>query len=107
MILVNEKVEHISFGVGVVTEERDNKIWVQFQDGIEKKAFLYPDAFEKFLKAANPEIENNVLNELQRRQEELEHMRLEEMLKEAELRENSIKPSNVKKRASRTVKAKV
>jgi hypothetical protein len=41
MILVNEKVEHISFGVGVVTEERNNKIWVQFQYGVEIKAFLH------------------------------------------------------------------
>jgi hypothetical protein len=42
MTLVNEKVEHVNFGLGVITDENDHKIWVQFQEDIGKKIFQYP-----------------------------------------------------------------
>jgi hypothetical protein len=105
MILVNEKVEHISYGVGVVTEEKDNKIWVKFKDEAETKAFLYPDAFEKFLKAVNAELENNVKEELRKKKEELEFIRLEKERKEAELSTSLINATKSRKRSgTRTLK---
>ncbi|MHC1719942.1 MAG: hypothetical protein AB9844_04455 [Clostridiaceae bacterium] len=69
MILVNEKVEHISYGFGVVTEVADNKISVKFQENIGGKIFQYPDAFEKFIKALNPAVESSVLEDLHAKQE--------------------------------------
>lgn len=103
MNLVNEKVEHINFGLGVITEEKDHKIWVQFQEKIGKKIFLYPEAFEKFLKAGNPTVENNVLEELHRKQEQIELERKEKEREAVELREKMEKLAPTKKKsASRT-----
>jgi hypothetical protein len=99
MILVNERVEHISYGIGVVTEEKDNKIWVQFKDEAETKAFLYPDAFERFLKAVNAELENNVLEQLRKKKEEMELIRMEKERKEAELLANMISATKGRKKA--------
>ncbi len=63
MNIVNEKVEHILFGFGVITKVKEDKVWVQFQEEIGIKAFLYPEAFEKFLKAVNPELRRNAFEE--------------------------------------------
>lgn len=82
MNLVNENVEHIKFGLGVITKLSGNKIWVEFQDPIGIKIFLYPEAFEKFLKVLNPAVEHNVLEELRRKQEQV---RLEEEQKEKQI----------------------
>jgi hypothetical protein len=42
------------------------------QSVIGTKIFLYPDAFEKFLKALNPAVENNVMEECRIKQEQIE-----------------------------------
>lgn len=63
MNIVNESVEHISFGHGIITETNDNKIWVQFEEKIGTKIFVYPDAFEKFLKATNPAVQSNAMED--------------------------------------------
>lgn len=86
MTLVNERVEHISFGEGVITEAKENKIEVQFGDTIGTKIFLYPEAFEKFLKAMNPTVEDNVMEEFHRKQEQIEQ-ELERIKKEHEAAE--------------------
>lgn len=83
MNMLNERVEHNTFGIGVITEVNDNKIWVEFQDSIGTKIFLFPDAFEKFLKAENPTVEENVLEECRIKQEQIEQ-ELERIEKERE-----------------------
>ena len=108
MSIVNESVEHIKFGVGVITEEKDHKIWVQFQDPIGIKAFLYPEVFEEFLKAVNPTVEKNVLEELRIKQEEIE-LELEKKRKEleaAELEEKQAKLELTKKKPAAKTKKK-
>lgn len=108
MILVNEKVEHISYGIGVVTEEEGNKISVQFQDGVGSKIFLYPDAFDKFLKVLNSDVENSVLEELHAKQQELRELeRLEREREAAELEERRVRTTPTRKRTSKTAKQKV
>lgn len=101
MIIVNERVEHIKFGPGVVTEVKENRIWVQFQDMIGTKVFLYPEAFEKFLKAVNKTVENNVLEEWHRKQEqiELELERKEKDREAAKLEKKKAKLELVKKKS--------
>lgn len=83
MNLLNEKVEHSTFGCGVIAEVNDNKIWVQFQDSIGTKIFVYPDVFEKFLKAENKEVEENMLEECRIKHEQVEQ-ELERIEKEHE-----------------------
>ena len=49
MKLIGLKVKHAVFGVGTITEKDGNYITVEFAAKITK--FVYPDAFEKFIKA--------------------------------------------------------
>lgn len=108
MLLVNEKVEHISYGFGTVTEHAGNKIFVQFTEGIGNKIFLYPDAFDKFLRAVNPIVESNVLEELHTKQEQekIEHERLKREREAAELEEKMSKVTSTRKKATKTVREK-
>jgi len=106
MNLINEKVEHVSYGLGIVIKEEDNKISVQFNESIGDKTFLYPEAFEKFLKAAKPEVESTILEELHAKQKKLELERLERAREASELEEQILKLNSAKKRVSRAVRHK-
>jgi hypothetical protein len=101
MNILNATVKHIMFGLGAITEEKDNKIWVQFQDNNETKMFLYPEAFEKFIKAENPEVQNNALEVLHIKQEQ---RRLEMERKAAELKEQIARSAPAKKKPARAAK---
>lgn len=105
MTIVNERVEHIFFGEGVITEANDNKICVQFGEDFGTKLFLYPEAFEKFLKAVNPAVEDNVMAECRRRQEQIEKEleRIEKEREAAELEEKA-KLTLAKKKTVRSKK---
>ncbi|MBL4937601.1 hypothetical protein JK636_17945 [Clostridium sp. YIM B02515] len=106
MTLINEKVEHISYGLGVVIEEEATKILVQFTDDIGNKAFKYPEAFEKFLKAVKPEVQNTILEELHSKQKRLELECLAIAQEALDLEEKISKLTSPKKRTSKTVKQK-
>lgn len=54
MDLSFKQVEHIRFGAGTILEQNDGIIKVRFFDSNEEKRFVYPDAFEKFLKMKDP-----------------------------------------------------
>jgi hypothetical protein len=92
------------FGSGVITEVKDHKILVQFQDEIGTKLFLFPEVFEKFMKVLNPTVENDVLEQLHIKQEQLELERKEKEREAAELKEKIEKVVPVKKKATRTTK---
>ena len=51
MVLDNIQVVHKSFGDGVIVEHVGKYITVDF--GVAKKKFVYPDAFENFLKLSD------------------------------------------------------
>lgn len=105
--LLNEKVEHISLGFGVVTEIKDERIYVQFKDNIDVKAFPYPDVFGKFLKVMNTTIENSILEELHIKQEQIEFQRKEKDRKIAELEEEVTKIKDTKKKSASRSKKKI
>jgi hypothetical protein len=104
MNILNESVNHIMFGSGVITEVKDHKIWVQFQDEIGTKLFLFPEVFEKFMKVLNPTVESDVLEQLHIKQEKLELERLEKEREASELKEKIEKVVAVKKKSTRTTK---
>lgn len=54
--------EHISWGIGMVTEQKDNYIKIIF--GVGEKQFVYPDAFEKFLKCEDTNMQSQIEEEL-------------------------------------------
>ena len=106
MNIVNEKVEHSKFGLGVIKEVKDHKISVQFEDMSETKEFLYPEIFEIFLKAMNPTVENNVLEELHIKQDkmDIEHKKNELIELERRIKERDI--AELEKKAAKLELAK-
>ncbi|EQB87230.1 hypothetical protein J2Z44_003526 [Clostridium punense] len=97
MNIVNENVNHSVFGTGTIIELKDNKISVQFQESFGTKVFLYPDAFESFLKVSNPIVEQEILQELKVKQQREEVLK-EKQRKEQELREKMEKLNPPKKK---------
>jgi len=64
MDLSNEKVIHIKFGTGLIKSNENGIIKVKFNEEFGDKDFLYPSAFEHFLKLSDPALNNEVQNEL-------------------------------------------
>ena len=58
MNLMNCSVKHISWGIGTVTEQKENYIKISFPIG--EKQFVYPDAFEKFLKCEDTSMQGQI-----------------------------------------------
>lgn len=63
MNLMNCSVKHISWGIGTVTEQKDNYIKI-ISLGLRKMKFVYPDAFEKFLKCEDTNMQSQIEEEL-------------------------------------------
>ncbi len=64
MDLTNESVTHKVFGQGIVTCQENNRITIQFAREIGIKCFIYPDAFDGFLKMRDPKVAKSVLKDL-------------------------------------------
>lgn len=60
--LLNLKVNHKIFGIGMVTEVSDNYVTVSFDT--KKSKFVFPNSFEKFLAAEDNSIQTAILNEI-------------------------------------------
>lgn len=81
MNIVNERIRHILFGEGKVIGQEEGRVSIQFYEQYGEKQFLYPDAFEKYLKLYNSDIEMSVLEELHDKQARIE---AEELRKQQE-----------------------
>ena len=104
MDLSNIKVQHNMLGVGTVIEFDSQYITVQFTDKTSK--FVYPDAFDKFLKAEDPNVQEAIMADVfsvkqaeeERRQAEIAVRNAEEEKKSAD-RQNTTsaikKPRNI------------
>lgn len=77
MNIVNEPVYHRQFGTGMITEQTATMVTVEFCEEHGTKKFLYPSAFETFLKLINPIVKQKINDELReiREREELERQR--------------------------------
>lgn len=64
MDLINETVEHPVFGTGKVIHHDAKRITIQFAKEIGIKLFVYPDAFDKYLKMCNPAAAQEVRTDL-------------------------------------------
>lgn len=62
MELVGLKVKHAVFGVGKITEKDGNYITVEF--AAKTTRFVYPDAFEKFIKAEDSVEQQAIADEV-------------------------------------------
>ena len=82
MKLVHEQVHHTKFGVGTVIRQTEDVIEVKFKKEFGNKKFIYPEAFEMFLKLCNPVSQEGITEELRQIKEELDSRR--KMRKDAE-----------------------
>ncbi len=62
MQLRGTKVKHAVFGTGTIVEHIDNYLTIEFPAKTTK--FVYPDAFEKFIKAEDPTVQAEINKEL-------------------------------------------
>ena len=62
MELIGLKVKHAVFGIGVITDTEGNYITVEFAAKITK--FVYPDAFEKYIKAEDSVAQQAIADEI-------------------------------------------
>jgi len=62
MDLMNIKVKHTKYGVGMVTEVKNGKFTVQFL--AKEIKFQYPEAFEKAMKAENLQIQEDIQKDI-------------------------------------------
>jgi hypothetical protein len=85
--ILHENVKHAVFGGGEIIAQSDSMVTVRFQDSNNEKKFLYPQAFDQYLKLTNPvllpelESELRVLRiEASERQKKFEEMQQAERL---------------------------
>lgn len=62
--LIGKKVEHVTWGAGTIITIEDNYAEIVFKDG-ELKKYQFPAAFNKYMKASEPEIQKEIEEELQ------------------------------------------
>lgn len=74
--MVGKKVKHTVFGVGEITEFDGNYLTVAFASKTSK--FIYPDAFEKFIKAEDESLQDKILKDIAAAKEAAEQRRIEE-----------------------------
>ena len=76
MDLIGTKIKHAVFGTGMITERQGNYITVQFATKTTK--FLYPDAFDKFIKAEDVGTHALIAKDIEEMKAAVERQRQEE-----------------------------
>jgi len=84
MDIVNERIQHSVFGEGMVISNGNGRLSIQFSEPYGIKQFLYPDAFEKYLKLYNSDLELSVLEDLHKKQAQIEADRLRKQQEQEE-----------------------
>ncbi|MPM16572.1 hypothetical protein SDC9_62953 [bioreactor metagenome] len=110
MNLVNEKAKHIKFGTGVIKSNENGIVRILFdEEEFGEKAFIYPAAFETFLKLINPILDESVQDELRQIIPEKERkIREAERLKEGVRKAKQVmEKERLKKKAALAKAAKI
>lgn len=106
MNILNEQIRHTLYGDGKVIFHEEGVLSIQFSEQYGIKKFIYPDAFEKYLKLNNSDIEVFVLKELNDKKAWIEEEKLRK-LQEYEDTVNAMKkskPAAPKKRSTKKAK---
>lgn len=64
MKIISQKVNHLQFGEGVVTEQTEDHVRVQFAEQFGMKKFLYPAAFERYLTLSSEKLRGQMAAEV-------------------------------------------
>jgi len=84
MELVNGQVEHILFGIGRIVSLEEEVLYVEFSEKNEIKRFVYPDAFDKYLKICDSKLEAIILSDLKIKKAQIEADRIKWQQKQEE-----------------------
>lgn len=97
--LLNTKVIHKMLGEGIITEAGDNYVTVKFASKVSR--FIFPIAFEKFITAENSDIQEMIIEEINRaRNEEHKKQAEREMVRQQErTRINAEKKASANKKS--------
>lgn len=97
--LLNTKVIHKMLGEGIITEAGDNYVSVKFASKVSR--FIFPIAFEKFITAENSDIQEMIIEEINRaRNEEHKKQAEREMVRQQErTRVNAEKKASANKKS--------
>jgi len=85
MDILNGRIQHIVFGEGTVISHENGRLSVQFSERYGIKQFLYPDAFEKYLRLNNSDLELSVLEDLHESQARIEAERQRKQQEQEEI----------------------
>jgi hypothetical protein len=66
--LLNKKIKHLVFGDGKVVSQEAERITIKFSEQYGTKQFVYPDAFSKYLKLYDADLEIPVMQEIHSKQ---------------------------------------
>lgn len=71
--LINEKVVNVKYGIGeIIGIVGEDKIIVGFDKLTEYKKFIYPDAFESFLRFENTLLQTEALEKIEAKRKRIE-----------------------------------
>jgi len=112
---IGEVIKHKVFGIGKITEFKDDFIKIKFDDIEEEKDFIYPDSFDSYLVLKNELLSKQVEDELVIfRKKEAERAFKAEELKKDTIRlklmtevKNNIKKSAAKKNAAKKIDSNI
>ncbi|MNI32363.1 hypothetical protein D3C73_862730 [compost metagenome] len=103
--LIDQQVEHVTYGTGTVLTHSGDRITARFAGQTREKSFVYPEAFEHYLRSLDPDIQEQIMTDLQVKAEQAEadklrqeQLRLEE---HARLAAEKLAAKTAKSRASR------
>jgi hypothetical protein len=110
MNLINESVQHTKFGSGAIVDIEQGRVVVKFTEQQDKKSFIFPDAFEGFLKLDNAQIQKDVLKQLRQKKEQVvieKNIKMQETKKrEEEIKEEKLELAKSKKKTTKAASAK-
>ncbi|MGM0395920.1 MAG: hypothetical protein ACQEP4_02570 [Bacillota bacterium] len=105
MKLVNEKVEHIKFGKGIIVEADKNNISVLFEDDEEKRLFQYPEAFGKFLEIKNPKLKKAIMKDyeasIEQQKMEVKRIEKERVKEKTRVKDEAVQPKKKPKKSKK------
>lgn len=110
MNLINENVKHTRFGSGAIVDIEEGRVVVKFAEEEEKKSFIFPDAFESYLKLENAQIQKDVLKQLGQKKDKAALEKKEKIeeykKKEEDLKEEKLELAKSKKKTTKAAAAK-
>lgn len=72
MKIINKEIKHVQFGKGRVISQEAQRISIEFSEPYGIRQFIYPDAFEKYLKFNDAKLEMAVMEELHCKQTQIQ-----------------------------------